>query len=80
MKFAVCRSEYEIFCNEVSNSPKTRKIQGIKELLHYHVWRDIEKFVLRKNISTGNKANRRLGQGLLLNICIIFVHMYVYVS
>lgn len=41
--FRSCLSSDEIFCQEISNDPKTNTITDIKEQLHYNVWREVEK-------------------------------------
>lgn len=76
--FQRCLSPNIIFCQEVANKPRTYVIKGIKEILHYFVWRDIEKAVLHIKDSTGSKANRP-SQGFLLNIFIILsICMYSF--
>lgn len=76
--FKSCGSPNVIFCQEVANEPKTHAMNGIKELLHYFAWRDIEKVVLHKNDTTGSKADRP-SHGFLLNTCIIlYIGMYIF--
>lgn len=65
--FQGCQSPHMIYCQEVGNEPTTHVINGIKEILHYFVWRDIEKAV---KDSIGSKASRS-SQGFVLNIFII---------
>lgn len=77
--FKSCRSENEIYCQELGNELKTHVMHDIKDQLHYDVWRDVEKFVLHINYTTGGKANR-LSHAVFLYICITFVYLYVYVS
>lgn len=59
--FKSCRSSNEIFCQELTNEPKTRTINDIKNQMHYDLWREIESVALEIDDMTGNKANR-LGQ------------------
>lgn len=40
--FKPCKSPNEIFCQEISNEPKTRVTNDIMNQLHYNVWHDIE--------------------------------------
>lgn len=40
--FKSCESEDKVFCQEISNDPKSIVTTNIKEQLHYDVWREIE--------------------------------------
>lgn len=40
--FKSCKSADEIYCQEVSNEPKSRVITNIKEEFHYDAWRKID--------------------------------------
>lgn len=40
--FKSCKSSTEVFCQEISNDPKSSVTNNIKEQLHYDTWRDIE--------------------------------------
>lgn len=69
-QFKSSRSANEIYCHEVSNEPNTRVTNGIKEVLRYDVWRDIENYVLHREQTPGNAADR-LGHGYSLYLFII---------
>lgn len=75
--FESCRSENEIYCQELANELKTHVVYNIKEQLHYDVWRDVERVVLHGKGTTGGRANR-LSQGFFLYICITLAYLYVY--
>lgn len=40
--FASCKSSTEIYCQEISNEPKSSTTNNIKEQLRYDTWREIE--------------------------------------
>lgn len=42
--FQPCTSTDDIFCQEITNSPKSSTTLNIKQQLHYDTWRDIEQF------------------------------------
>lgn len=57
--FKSCRSENEIFCQEISNEPKSSVTDDILIKMHYDTWREIEKIsLLDGDKGTGNRFNR----------------------
>lgn len=40
--FKACGSSDVIYCQEISNSPRSSVTDNIKEQLHYETWREIE--------------------------------------
>lgn len=40
--FKPCKSSTDIFCQEISNNPKSSVTNNIKEQLHFDTWREIE--------------------------------------
>lgn len=73
--FQACQSPHQIYCQEVGNEPKTHVINGIKEIQHYFVWRDIEKTF---RDSAGNKASRASQGFLLYFFMLIFSYIYIF--
>ena len=47
--FKSCRSEYQIFCQEISDEPNSRVIDDIKQQLRYDTWREIEEIMMIRN-------------------------------
>lgn len=47
--FKSCESPNEIFCQEISNEPKSHVTYSILERLHYYVWHEIEEIFKKKS-------------------------------
>ena len=56
--FKSCRSGNEIFCQEISNEPRSRVTNDIKQQLHYDTWREIEEIILIHEKGTASTFNR----------------------
>ena len=55
--FKSCRSENEIFCQEISNE-LSRVTNDIKQQLHYDTWREIEEIMVINDKGTASTFNR----------------------
>lgn len=55
--FKSCQSENEIFCQEISNEPKSSVTYDIKKQLHYDTWREVEKMLEMNVKGAGNTFN-----------------------
>lgn len=48
--FISCKSSDEIYCQEISNDPKSRVITDIKKQFHHDAWTKINKIYQRLKI------------------------------
>lgn len=55
--FKSCKSEDEIYCQEVSNEVKTHITYDVKKQLQYELYREIDEILSLKNKTTGSKSN-----------------------
>lgn len=76
--FKSCKSSQEIFCQDVSNEPRTRVMYDIKEQIHYDLWSDIDDIVDFKNHTIANKSNRFIDEYQMIKTLFV-VHMFLYI-
>lgn len=78
--FKSCQSMDEIFCQEISNEPKTQVTNNIMKQLHYDVWHDIEE-IYEKKITSGQSRVQfyifNSNAWMPLFVCVLF-YVFAY--